>query len=186
MLKLKLQYFVHLMWRTDSLENSLMLGKTEGRRRRGWDGWMASMTQWTWVWVSLGRWWRTGKPDMLQFMGLQRIRHNWATEQQQNGYMKMTQTLFLLWRRSQFSQERRIPRVKIEVNINAALEASERCHENSDKTVMFLGKLGRLPGQGGIWVFQTKSWKIILSSLSQGIERAVHLCGWIVGCMGIA
>ena len=51
MLKLKLQYFGHLMWRTDSLEKTLMLGKIEGGRRddRGWDGWMASLTQWTWV-----------------------------------------------------------------------------------------------------------------------------------------
>ena len=53
MLKLKLQYFGHLMQRTDSLEKTLMLGKTEGRRRRGhdrgWDGWMASPTQWTWM-----------------------------------------------------------------------------------------------------------------------------------------
>ena len=50
--RLKLQYFGHLMWRTDSLEKTLMLGKIEGSRRRdnrGWDGWMASPTQWTWV-----------------------------------------------------------------------------------------------------------------------------------------
>ena len=72
MLKLKLQYFGHLMWRTDSLEKTLMLGKIEGRKRRGnraWDGWMASLTQWTWVWASSGRWWRKGKPGMLQPMG---------------------------------------------------------------------------------------------------------------------
>ena len=43
---------------------------------RGWDGWMASLTQWTWVWVSSGSWWWTGKPDMLQSMGSQRFRHN--------------------------------------------------------------------------------------------------------------
>ena len=52
MLKLKLQYFGHLMWRADSFEKPLMLGKIEGGRRRddrGWDGWMASLTQWTWV-----------------------------------------------------------------------------------------------------------------------------------------
>ena len=54
MLKLKLQYFGHLMQRTDSLEKTLMLGKTEGRRIRGWHGWMASLTQWTWVWVGSG------------------------------------------------------------------------------------------------------------------------------------
>ena len=57
------------MWRTDSLEKTLMLGKTEGRRRgddRGWDGWRASPTQWRWVWASSRRWWWTGKPGMLQ------------------------------------------------------------------------------------------------------------------------
>ena len=55
MLKLKLQYFGHLMWRTDSLEKTLMLGKIEGGGEgdyRGWDGWMASPTRWTWVWAS--------------------------------------------------------------------------------------------------------------------------------------
>ena len=59
------------------------LNKTEGRRRRGRDGWMASPTQWRWVWASSGRWWRTGKTGMLQSMGLQRVGHNWMTEQQQ-------------------------------------------------------------------------------------------------------
>ena len=47
---------------------------------RGWDGWMASPTQWTWVWVSSGSWWWTGRPGMLQSMGSQRIGHDWATE----------------------------------------------------------------------------------------------------------
>ena len=83
MLKLKLQYFGHLMRRTNSLEKTLMLGKIEGGRRKGhraWDGWMASLTHWTWVWVGSGSWWRTGKPGMLQSMGSQRVRHDWATE----------------------------------------------------------------------------------------------------------
>ena len=59
MLKLKLQYFGHLMWRTDSLEKTLMLEKIEGGRRddRGWDGWMASLTRWTWIWVNSQIWW---------------------------------------------------------------------------------------------------------------------------------
>ena len=63
-----------------------MLGKTEGKRRRGdegWDGWMASPTQCPWVWANSWRWWRTGKPGVLQTMGLRRLGHDWATEQQQ-------------------------------------------------------------------------------------------------------
>ena len=47
---------------------------------RGWDGWRVSLTQWTWVWVGSGSWWWTGKPGMLQSMGLQRVGHDWATE----------------------------------------------------------------------------------------------------------
>ena len=83
MLKLKLQYFGHLMWRTDSFEKTLMLRKIERRKRRddrGWDGWMASLTQWTWVWVNSGSWWWTGRPGVLRSVGSQRVRHDWATE----------------------------------------------------------------------------------------------------------
>ena len=47
---------------------------------RGWDGWMASLTQWTWVWVNSGSWWWTGGPGVLRSMGLQRVRHDWATD----------------------------------------------------------------------------------------------------------
>ena len=47
---------------------------------RGWDGWMASPSQWTWVWISSGSWWWAGRPDVLQSMGSQRVRHDWATE----------------------------------------------------------------------------------------------------------
>ena len=83
MLKLKLQYFGHLMWITDSLGKTLMLGKIEGRRRRkkrGWVGWMTSLTGWTWVWASSRSWWWTRKPSVLQSMGSQRVGHNWATD----------------------------------------------------------------------------------------------------------
>ena len=83
MLRLKLQYFGHLMQRIFSLEKTLMLGKIEGRRRRGqqkmrW--FMASLTQWTWIWVDSGSWWWTGRSGALQSMGWQRVRHDWATE----------------------------------------------------------------------------------------------------------
>ena len=68
MLKLKLQHFGHLMQRTDSLEKTLMLGKIEGRRRRGWQRmrWLDGITtRWTWVCASSGSWWWTGRPGML-------------------------------------------------------------------------------------------------------------------------
>ena len=67
----ELQYFGHLMWRTDSFEMTLMMGKIQGRRRRGWGGWMASLTQWTWVWVNSRNWWWTGRPGVLWSMGSQ-------------------------------------------------------------------------------------------------------------------
>ena len=78
MLKMKLQYFGHLMRRGDLLAKILMLGKIEGRKGddRGWDGWMKSLTQWTWVSANSG----TGKLGVLQLMGLQRVGHNWVTE----------------------------------------------------------------------------------------------------------
>ena len=47
---------------------------------RGWDGWMASLIRWTWIWVNSGSWWWTGRPGMLRFMGSQRVGHDWATE----------------------------------------------------------------------------------------------------------
>ena len=82
MLKLKLQYFGHLMWRAHSLEKTLMLGKIEGERgKRGWDGWMASPTQWTWVWANSGKQWRTEKPG-VQSRGSQRVGQDLAIEQQ--------------------------------------------------------------------------------------------------------
>ena len=82
-LKLKLQYFGHLMWTADLLEKTLTARKIKGRRRRGWDGWMASLTQCTWVWANSRDSERTGKPGTLQSMGLQRVGRNWVTEQQQ-------------------------------------------------------------------------------------------------------
>ena len=82
MLKLKLQYLGHLMQRTDSLEKTLMLGRTEGK---GWESCMASRTQWIWVWTASGSWWWTGKPGVLQSMGLQKLSDwtelNWTETQ---------------------------------------------------------------------------------------------------------
>ena len=82
MLKLKLQYFGHLMRRTDSFEKTLCWDrlKAGGEADRGWDGWMASPTRQTWVWVSSRSWWWTGKPGVLQSMGSQRVWYDWVIE----------------------------------------------------------------------------------------------------------
>ena len=93
MLKLKLQYFGHLLQSVDSLEKTLKLGKIEGRRRRGTKRmicWMALLTHWTWVWANSGRQWRTGKPGMLLSMGSQRVGHNLVNEQQFSGKLQET------------------------------------------------------------------------------------------------
>ena len=88
MLKLKLQYFGHLMQRANSLENILMLEKIEGRKKWGWgvgrrwNSWMASLNQWTWIWADSGRYWRTGKTGKPQSMGLQRVGNNLSTKRQ--------------------------------------------------------------------------------------------------------
>ena len=74
MLRLELQYFGHLMWRVDSLEKPWYwegLGAGGEGNDRGWDGWMASLTQCTWVWVDSVSWWWTGRPGVLRFMGSQ-------------------------------------------------------------------------------------------------------------------
>ena len=93
MLKLMLQYFGHLLQRTDSLEKTLMLGKIEGRRRRGQQRmrWLDGITNLMYISLSkLGSWLWTGKPGVLQSMGSQRVRHNWATEQQQSLVTEIT------------------------------------------------------------------------------------------------
>ena len=83
MLKLKLQYFGYVMgrathWKRPSCWKRLKAG---GKRDdRGWDGWVASPTQWTWIWTNSRRWWRTGKAGVLQSMGSQRVGHDWVTE----------------------------------------------------------------------------------------------------------
>jgi len=109
MLKLKLQYFGHLMRRVDSLENTLCwegLGAGAEGDDRGWDGWMASLTQWTWVWMNSGSWWWTGRPGVLRFMGLQGVGHDWVTElnwtdlrmrHQESSHLHMCVNLVQIW-----------------------------------------------------------------------------------------
>ena len=67
-------------WKSPWCWERLKVGGEVGGR--GWDGWMVSLVQWTWVWANSGRWWWTGKPCMLQFLESQRVRHDLVTEQQ--------------------------------------------------------------------------------------------------------
>ena len=104
MLKLKLQYFGYLMRRSDSFEKWLICWERlkaggEGDDR-GWDDWMASPTQWTWVWASSRSWWWIGKPGVLQSMRSQRAGHDWATELKQAailGVLSLSLSSFLIW-----------------------------------------------------------------------------------------
>ena len=86
MLKMKLQYFGHLMRRADLLKKPLCWERLRAvgeAGSRGWDVWMAPATSWTWVWTNWGIWWRTGKPGVLWSMGSQRVEKKWAAEQRQ-------------------------------------------------------------------------------------------------------
>ena len=72
------------------------LGEGGEGDNRGWDGWMASPTQWTWVWVNSGSWWWTRRPGVLQFMGSQRVGHDWVTEVKWRGCYLLSSFLNLL------------------------------------------------------------------------------------------
>ena len=83
MLKLKLQYFAPWCKELTHLKRHRCWERLKAGGEgddRGWDGWMASLTQWTWVWVDSRSWWWTGRPGVLRFMGSQRVRHDWAID----------------------------------------------------------------------------------------------------------
>ena len=82
-LKLKLQYFGHLMQKADSFEKPWCWEKLKAGGEgdsRGWDGWMASPTQWRWFWVNSESWWWTGRPGVLQSIGLWWVERDWESE----------------------------------------------------------------------------------------------------------
>ena len=79
MRKLRVRMDWSIAW-PSAKKPGLRLGAGEEGDDRRWDGWMASLTWWTWVWVKSGSWWWTGRPGVLRFMGLQRVGHDWATD----------------------------------------------------------------------------------------------------------
>ena len=98
MLRLKLQYFGHLMRRVDWFWKRLWcwegLGAGGEGDDRGWDGWMASPTRWTGVWVNSLSWWFTGRPGVLWFMGWQKVGHDWVTELNWSDILDLKQSYF--------------------------------------------------------------------------------------------
>ena len=130
MLKLKLQYFGHLMQRVDSLERLWCwegLGAGGEGDDRGWDGWVASPTQWTWVWVTFGSWWWTGRPGVLRFMGSQRIGHHWATERNWTDSLEFCIQMgvsFLFWHSREF--------------VLCKIEIHDKKNHNDSKLLIFL------------------------------------------------
>ena len=111
-LKLELWYFGHLMQRTDSFEKTLMLGKIEGGEGddRGWDGWMTSPTQWTWVCINSSSWWWTQRSGMLRFMGSQRVGHDWGTEINWTDLWQSIALKIICWANKIAFQEFEMPR----------------------------------------------------------------------------
>ena len=177
MLKLKLQYFGHLMQRVDSLEKTLMLGGIGSGGEvddRGWDDWMASPTQRTWVWVNSGRWWWTGRPGVSQFMGSQRVRHDWVTELNwTNHYDLNAHTALTLFSPDQFilsvvstslwpheSQHARPPCPSLTPGVHPNSHPSSRwCHPViSSSVVPFSSCPQSLPASGSFPMSQLFAW----------------------------
>ena len=98
MLMLKLQYFGYLKQRAYSLEKPWCWEKLKAggeADNRGWDGWMASLARWTWVWVSSRSWWWIGKPGVLQSMGSQRVGYDWVTHLNWTELSEWTTTIYI-------------------------------------------------------------------------------------------
>ena len=118
---------------------------------RGWDDWMASPTRWTWVWVNSGSWWWTGRPGVLQFMGSQRVGHDWATE--------------LNWRTN---KESWAPKnwyfwtVVLEKTLESPLDCKEiqLVHPKGDQSWVFIERTDVEAETPILWPSDAKSWLI--------------------------
>ena len=110
MLKLKLQYLATWCEELTYLKRSWCWERSKAGGEgddRGWDGWMASWTQWTWIWVNSGSWWWRGRPGVLRFMGPQRVGHDWVTELNWTDWYKMKPWKYnVMWNTNPGAQHR--------------------------------------------------------------------------------
>ena len=157
MLKLKLQYLGHLMWKTDSLEKTLMLGKIEGRRRgQQRIRWLVGITDWcTCVWASCRSWWWTGKPGVLRFMGSQRVGHDWATE------LSLFDPLSILPQNAAKGQTKNWT-LMLEKSLESPLDCKEiqPVHSEGDQPWDFFGRNDAKAETQVLWPPHAKSWLI--------------------------
>jgi len=159
MLKLKLQYFGHLMQRVDSLERLWCwegLGAGGEGDDRGWDGWMASVTRWTWVWVNSGSWWWTGRPGVLRFMA--------SKKSDTTEWLNWTELNWTPWKESYDQPRLHIKKAETVLCQQSmsrlwffpvVMDGCESCtrnkaeHQRIDAFKLFCRRLLKVPGQQG-------------------------------------
>ena len=150
---------------------------------RGWDGWMASLTQWTWVWVDSGSWWWTGRPAVLWFMGLQRVGHDWGTELN----WTIVKIIRYWWKHKQIDQWNRGESLKRDPHRYHQLTFDKRFPGGSDdkETDCNAGypdsvpRSGRSPGEGNGYPLQYSSLENSMDrgtwwAIVHGIEKSRH------------
>ena len=172
MLKLKLQYFGHLRRTTGSLEKTLMLGKIEGGNDRGWDGWMASLTRWTWVWEDSGSWWWTGRPSVLrsikswtQLGNCTEGLFNYADKcpySQRQGFSSGHVWIWELYYKENWAQNWCFWAVVLEKTLESPLDCKEiqPVHSKENQSWVFFGRTDAEAETSVLWPPHLKSWLI--------------------------
>ena len=145
---------------------------------RGWDGWMASPTGWTWVWVNSGSWWWRGRPGVLKFMGSQRVRYDWATELNLGRcHLSRQQLKIGLWSQNIKKQtestvfwgmQASALRTSVKAEGNHSAIGTETCNDK----VILIFKTGLSAGEA---VYKNFSPQFQLSSASHVIEAILDL-----------